>query len=412
MEETALEILQSFANFEDKYFESEIIFATDEIEKPVDDQLVIGLMNRLEEMSFEDWPKVAFAIVEVFQNATTDKMKTDSLASIISYNTKLRLSQIDSQLGWTEKAKKAAIKYLALQNSREALDAIAKGLSQHMISSDAAEVLVQSEYGIECLTEYIKENGELSHDAINVLARKESERIAKFVLDLLDQKPRWYTNFLHHSNESIRAKAESIFSGIRVKAAAEFVDEDEISLESVKIINYQDGNARVETVIKGRKKTRFPHRNIRERSDGLAFFKCPFCSNLNEVYGDYCEHVVYVYETENGYAFTNNDQFLDTIIKLISSDPSVYIDDFEGSVEEYVSRLNYSIGQQVVIDLDAYRQILEDQISPSVIDSVIESNGLPNKMRSLTEYSITNFLGDGIYYYLISDEDLGNLVTP
>lgn len=185
----------------------------------------------------------------------------------------------------------------------------------------------------------------------------------------------------------------------------------EIPREAVRLINLLKEEP-VLAAIKGRKKIKFPHRTFREKADRSASFKCPFCSESNEVNGHNCKHVVYGYETVNYLVVCMNEEFYDVIIKLISSDPTYYVEDFEYFFEEYLDTLDFIDGQKVEIDLKAYKIVLKDRISPDVLESVINKNGIPIMMKSLLEYSLySDYIGGGTYYYLVSDDDLINLAT-
>ena len=406
-----LDILYSFANSEDTYYLPEVLSAIEEIESPIDDGLMVKLKKLLETETGRNRPETLLVLLLACQKATTDKLKIDCLASVVSYDR--------HQLNYTYaeqciQAKKDAIKYLEIHNSNKALEAIASGLSQLRVSSDASMVLVKSEYGINLLLDYIKSSNNPNPDAVDVLLNNETEQVVKVFLDLLDENVTMAKKLVSHQNESIRIKANQIMS-LQQEATMESNKDIEYKLEIprevVRLINLLKKEP-VLAAIKGRKKIKFPHRTFREKADRSASFKCPFCSESNEVNGHNCKHVVYGYETVNYLVVCVNEDFLDVIIKLISSDPTYYVEDLEYFLEEYLDTLDFMDGEKVEIDLKAYKIVLKDRISPDVLESVINKNGIPIMMKSLLEYSLySDYIGGGTYYYLVSDDDLINLAT-
>lgn len=194
---------------------------------------------------------------------------------------------------------------------------------------------------------------------------------------------------------------------------------NDIPQVTVNIINHQLGKTPALTSIRGRKKYKFPHRLIRycrEEDGGYEYIKCPFCKTINTDFEsdidrtENCEHVVYGYETVNYLEICANPAFLRVLAKLISSDPSYFIEDLEHMISKYVEMNSDVEGEELDIDLDELLQILQDEISPTVIEKVIEKNGIPIGMKSIIEYSLYDvYIGGGTYMYLVSDDDLAKL---
>jgi hypothetical protein len=139
----------------------------------------------------------------------------------------------------------------------------------------------------------------------------------------------------------------------------------------------------------------------------LVYFKCPFCCKIiDAVERSLCKHVVYDYETVNYETIIMNDAFFKILLKLISSDPHRYIEDFDFYLEDNLVEIDNKNGETIQIDLDKLETILEDKISPDVLEDLIKANGIPITMKSLIEYSVVDVCMGDTYYYIISDDDL------
>lgn len=408
------EVLISYVNDDKRYGVSDLLWANRKVEAPIGDDLILKLKNRFLELPFSEWPPFMVAFVEIFNKATTEDTKIECLKIIISADRNLIFNDADRSMGWTTKAKEKAINYLSTINSHNALKAIASGLSDYYVSCDAANELIKSEYGLGLFLDFLNANQLPDQSVINILLNKESDQIVNTLLDMLDKNPSVSKILINHKSESVNSKAKFVLNILQEKEESRRKEtaplKPKTPLGKIEVVKYQIKKDPMITKEKGRKKYKFLRRQIRETSDGDAYFKCPFCGERNEVYSYYCEHVVYGFETVNNSEIYRDDDFYIFLMKLISSDPSKYIEDFEYVLDDYASNLETKDESKTFIDLAGLGEILNDKISPDVIEAIFAANGIPVGIKSIVEYSLVNFyIGGGTYFYLISDDDLETL---
>ncbi len=368
-----LDILNSFFRGEYKYYIPEIEEAFSNAGAPVKDRLIIKLKKRLESMSASEWPVYAQALVHVFADAETRAYKFCCFRSVLLRDDPLP-SGVGPKRSWGTEAKKTAIRYLSDMNSRRAADVIAQALKFEEVNADAARALQKTVYGRMLLSTYAGTGKDPCSAASQVLPIKEP---AAFVKNIKNEKP---------ETETAGNSAEK-----------------HACLIEAEIINYQPERT-------GRIKHYYLRRKIWKNPDGSATFRCLFCGAENTVKGERCRHAVYGYETARHSVIDSGGGFLNAVIKSISADPSKFIERFDCLLSAYLESQDTKNDRKTVIDLDGLKEILENRITPGVLDAVFEVNGIPDTMKSLVVYSFDDTSG-GIYYYAVSDEDLEKMTA-
>lgn len=402
-----IDILNSYISDQNKSSFADAIIACRMLNGPINDKIIIKLKRTLENMSIGEWGQCAPALINIFKRTDSEELKIDCFESIISYEIAIGNFADAQFMGWDRNAKITAIEYLSEINNNRALEAIAKGLKYNIVKDYAVDVLQNNEYGMKLLVEYIRTEENPCRASIRALLGNESDSVVEMFLKILEDKNTEFVDILaEHKNETVKNKALEILEYKKMKRNNELnADKLEhcINNDDVEIINYQ-------TESKGRKKHKYLQRTIRQNPDNSAYFKCPFCNNTNTINDDHCRHVVYAYETVNNLVISENDLFIHSILKSISADPSKYVEDFDYFLEEYLGDQEYEDNQKIIIDIDELKEILEDKITPDVIDTVFNINGIPNTMKSIIIYSLVDdYIGGGTYYYIVSDTDLEKL---
>lgn len=413
MKTNPYEVLNSIANGENKYHVSELLFASSKLDGLIEDELIISLKNHLESLSGSEGATSAMALANIFQKASSEDVRIECLAIIIS-NNKIYSGTGPVQINkWRTKAKETAIKHLSIyKNSTKAQDAISKGLHDFFVSSSAARALVQTDYGTSLVLQYIRTNPSLLEFTINAIRDIDTPNIVEELLWLLDSNPKIAELLAQHINPEVKDKAVCILNAEKEK-------ENE---KRQQILSNQDNQIEREYVIPNfqlevdlkqeshsrRKKSKFPRRIIKENTmSAEAYFKCPFCHEQNVVNQYYCDHVVYGYETVNYEILYKDENFFRILITCLSANPYQCIDDLKYLLDEYADEHFSNDNRIVKISINDLKIILDKTISPDVIDKIFSVNGIPKSIRSITEYSSVNYyIGGGTYIYVLSDDDL------